>query len=235
MHFEGRPIISAELPDGLVGTVPLDTDPVSMVLVPQLDRVYSEMGRLCADRGEDPHRWINPEFHGWWVGREFVIAVDVASGSLKQYDAFIRQFYSSYHPFYNGNQPVIHPQPAGIAVTDSAAQFVGWHAVTLIRVALDQEDVMRVYFYNPNNDSGQNWGNGVIVSTQGHGERFGESSLPFAQLASRLYIFHDDPVEDTRQSLVPASEIDAVREMALACWAGQRLPPGHAAEPGMWE
>jgi len=226
MHFEGRPIASAELAEGSVRTAPLDTDPVSVVLVPHLDRIYHEMGRLCADRGEDPHRWINPELHGWWVGREFLIAVDVPTGKLKGYDAFLEQLYGSYHPFYNGNQPVIHPQPAGIAVTDSTAQFVGWHAITLIRVALDQEEVMRVYFYNPNNDSGQNWGHGVVVSTHGHGERFGESSLPFPELASRLYIFHDDPVEQPRGGDVqlPAEELAEVKEMALASWAAARSP-----------
>ncbi|MGM0593790.1 MAG: hypothetical protein ACQETD_04565 [Pseudomonadota bacterium] len=222
MHFEGQPIASAELPAGLARNIPLDTDPVSMLLVPHLDRIYSEMGRLCQGREEDPHRWINPEFHGWWVGREFVIAVDVGSGKLKDYDAYLHHFYSSYHPLYNGNQPLIHPQPAGVAVTDSAARFVGWHAITLIRVALDQEDVVRVYFYNPNNDSGQDWGNGVIVSTQGHGEHFGEASLPFAQLASRLYIFHDDPVEENAGVNVPEAEITAAREMALNSWAVTR-------------
>lgn len=225
MHFEGQPIASAQLPAGLARTIPLDTDPVSVVLVPHLDRIYHEMGRLCAERGEDPHRWINPEFHGWWVGRQFLIAVDIASGQLTGYEQFVREFYASYHPFYNGNQPVIHPQPAGIAVTDSCAQFVGWHAVTLIRVALDQEDVMRVYFYNPNNDSGQNWGNDVIVSTHGHGERFGEASLPFPQLASRLYIFHNDPVEECIDTGVPDREIQMAKQMALNSWAAGRVPP----------
>lgn len=224
MHFEGQPIASAELPPGLARYIPLDTDPVSMVLVPHLDRVYHEMGRRCAGRGEDPHRWINPEFHGWWVGREFAIAVDVATGLLKDYEAFLQQFYASYHPYYNGNQPVIYPQPAGLAVTDSSADFVGWHAITLIRVALDQEEVMRVYFYNPNNDNSQNWGNGVVVSTHGHGERFGESSLPFPELASRLYIFHDDPVEKPRPAPVPPEELQTVIGMAQASWAAKRLP-----------
>ncbi|MBN2702166.1 MAG: hypothetical protein ACPW60_01125 [Methylohalobius sp. ZOD2] len=224
MHFEGRPIASAELPAGLARSLPLDTDPVSVVLVPHLDRIYNEMGRLCKTRDQDPHRWINPEFHGWWVGREFLIAVDVTTGTLKNYDAYLAHFYQSYHPYYNGNQPVIHPQPAGIAVTDSAARFVGWHAITLIRVALDQESVMRVYFYNPNNDSGQDWGNGVVVSTHGHGERFGEASLPFAQLASRLYIFHDDPVEEAGSLPVPLEELEAAKAMALASWAAGRVP-----------
>lgn len=226
MSFEGQPIDSAELPAGLVSDIPLDTDPVSIVLVPHLDRVYQAMGRACADRGEDPHRWINPEFHGWWVGRKFLIAVDVASGKLKSdYASYLEQFYRSYHPFYNGNQPVIHPQPAGIAVTDSNAQFVGWHAITLLRVALDQSRVIRVYFYNPNNDSGQNWGNDVVVSTHGNGERFGEASLPFPELASRLYIFHDDPIQmQTDVIELPWEELDQVRDMALKSWAAQRLP-----------
>ncbi|MDR9502383.1 MAG: hypothetical protein RI601_11370 [Desulfurivibrionaceae bacterium] len=224
MHFEGRALDSAALPPGLATSFPLDTDPVSMLLVPHLDRIYNEMGRLCAGRGGDPHRWINPELHGWWVGRQFIIAVDVASGNLKEYDEFLQQFYRSYNPLFNDNQPVIHPQPAGIAVTDSGGNFVGWHAVTLIRVALDQESTMRVYFYNPNNDSGQNWGYGVVVSTQGYGERFGEASLPFDQFASRLYIFHDDPVEIDTLSAIPAETIQSVKEMAMTSWAQKRIP-----------
>ncbi|PLX50309.1 MAG: hypothetical protein C0613_04490 [Desulfobulbaceae bacterium] len=224
MHFEGHSLDSAELPPGLAKSFPLDTDPVSMLLVPHLDRIYNEMGRLCAGRDGDPHRWINPELHGWWVGRQFIIAVDVATGNLKEYDDFLHQFYRSYHPLFNDNQPVIHPQPAGIAVTDSAGNFVGWHAVTLIRVALDQENIMRVYFYNPNNDSGQNWGHGVVVSTQGYGERFGEASLPFDQFASRLYIFHDDPVEINTPSTIPAETIQSVKDMAMMSWARERIP-----------
>ncbi|MGM0534376.1 MAG: hypothetical protein ACQERK_07790, partial [Campylobacterota bacterium] len=218
MHFEGQKILSAQLPDGLVSSTALDTGAVSVLLVPHLDRIYNEMGRMCAHRGQDPHKWINPEFHGWWVGREFLIAVDIATGRLREYDRFLKQFYNSYHPLYNGNQPIIHPQPAGLAVTDSNGVFVGWHAITLIRVALDQNGIMRVYFYNPNNDSGQNWGNGVVVSTQGYGERFGEASLPFEQMLSRVYIFHDD--NSYIQGLsAPEDEIDKVKQMAYESWA----------------
>ncbi|MDR9498704.1 MAG: hypothetical protein RI556_05975 [Hydrogenovibrio sp.] len=222
MHFEGRLIASAELADHSGPMLSLDTDPVSVVLVPHLDRVYNEMGRLCIGRGEDPHRWINPEFHGWWVGREFWIAVDIATGQLCDYHQYLSAFYTYYHPYYNGNQPLIHPQPAGIAITDSSARFVGWHAITLIRVSLDQEEVMRVYFFNPNNDSGQDWGNGVMVSTQGHGERFGEASLPFAQLASRLYIFHADPSVVHSQLAPPDEEIQQIKALAVNSWAADR-------------
>ncbi len=232
MHFEGQSIYSSKLPAGLASNVPLDTDPVSVLLVPHLDKIYTEMGRICADRGEDPHRWINPEYHGWWVGRDFFIAVDIKDGKLKDYSQFIEQFYLSYHPLYNNNQPIVHPQPVGIAITDSNATFIGWHAITLLRVALDQHNTMRCYFYNPNNDSGQNWGHDVIVSTQGHNERFGEASLPFEQFLSRLYIYHDDPVEVLMNINVSEELIEAVQDMAKKSWAKNRLPLTLVAESG---
>ncbi|MGM0585111.1 MAG: hypothetical protein ACQEUZ_10725, partial [Pseudomonadota bacterium] len=96
MHFEGRPINAADLPAGLAAFAPLDADPVSVVLVPHLDRVYAEMGRLCADRGDDPHIWINPEFHGWWVGRSCAVAVDVPTGALAGIEDFIGRFHQAY-------------------------------------------------------------------------------------------------------------------------------------------
>ncbi|HER35573.1 MAG TPA: hypothetical protein ENO19_08935, partial [Halothiobacillaceae bacterium] len=193
-------------------------------VVPHLDRIYAEMGRRCIGREGDPHRWINPEFHGWWSGRGFRINVDVATGKLEALEDFLRHFYASYHPYYNGNQPLIHPQPIGIASTDSAARFIGWHAITLLRVALDPQEVMRVYFYNPNNDSGQKWGDGVEVSTAGSGERFGESSLPFEQFASRLYIFHYDPLEYGALAEVPQDSLDRVIDMVHRSWGADRIP-----------
>jgi hypothetical protein len=223
MHFEGQPLDSSQLQLGLASNIPLDADAVSILLVPHLDRLYAEMGRRVAGRGEDPHKWINPELHGWWVGREFYIAVDIATGQLKQYRHFITSFYQTYHPFYNGNEPIIHPQPAGIAVTDSSGGFVGWHAITVIRVALDQNSEMRVYFFNPNNDSGQDWGNETVVSTQGNGELPGEGSLPFADFASRLYIFHDDGLKSTIKPPVEPDVIENVYEKAKASWAADRL------------
>lgn len=226
MHFEGQPISSRELTVGVAAELPVDLDPVSLVVVPHLDRIYVEMGRRCIGREGDPHRWVNPEFHGWWAGRGFRINVDVVTGQLTDLEDFLRHFYASYHPFYNGNQPLIHPQPAGIAVTDSSARFVGWHAITLLRVALDPNDDMRVYFYNPNNDSGQDWGGEVVVSTRGYGERFGEASLPFEQFASRLYIFHFDPLERGEPASVPPDELHAVVSRIIASWGMDRVPAG---------
>ena len=223
IHFEGQPLDSSQLPLGLAQSMPLDADPVSVVLVPHLDRIYAEMGRRVAGRGEDPHRWINPELHGWWVGREFHIAVDIATGKLRDHAGFIRNFFQSYHPLHNGNEPVIHPQPAGIAVTDTSGAFVGWHAISIIRVALDQKGAMRVYFFNPNNDSGQDWGQGIVVSTHGHGERLGEGSLPFGEFTSRLYIFHDDGLPQMMTVPVDEAEIARIHHLACESWARLRV------------
>lgn len=235
MHFEGRPLSSRQSSGGVATRLPIDLDPVSLLVVPHLDRIYAEMGRRCVGREGDPHRWVNPEFHGWWAGRGFRINVDVATGNLVDLDGFLRHFYGAYHPFYNGNQPLIHPQPAGVAVTDSAARFIGWHAITVLRVSLDPDEVMRVYFYNPNNDSGQDWGDGVVVRTAGHGERFGEASLPFEQFASRLYIFHFDPLEPGKPAAVTQEELDRVQGYIKRSWGAGRMPDlveAAAAEPG---
>lgn len=231
LHFEGQPISTQQCIEKSPKALPFDLDPVSMLLVPHLDAAYDEMGRLCLGREGDPHRWINPEFHGWWVGRGFHINVDVGTGQLTNLDEFIRHFHAHYHPFYNGNQPLIHPQPAGIAVTDSSARFIGWHAITIERVVLDQNSNMRAYFFNPNNDSGQNWGNDVIVSTADNGERFGESSLPFAEFVSRLYIFHYDTLEHGHPEQVPDDAIENIKQLITNSWGADRVPTEETSEP----
>lgn len=224
MTFRGQRLSSAFLPAGAAGAVGNDLDPVSMVLVPHLDRVYAEMCRLSHKAGEDPHLHVNPEFHGWQVGCGFAIAVDVAHGKLHEYEKFVRLFYACYHPGFNGGNPVIHPQPVGLAVTDSLARFVGWHAITLLRVTIDQTGQTRVYFFNPNNDSGQDLGNGVVVSTNGSGEVYGESSLPIAEFVSRLYLFHYDPLEVGDQTRIPAEDVQYVMQLGKASWAAQKIP-----------
>ncbi|MES1926015.1 hypothetical protein [Salinisphaera sp. T31B1] len=218
IRFEGETVSSKGLDAGLAKQRPLDVDAVSMVLVPHLDRIYIEMGRLCGARDDDLHRWINPAFYGWWVGQGFRTVAHHVTGKIEHHDDFIRQFYASYHPYYNGNLPVIHPQPAGIAVTDSAARYVGRHAITILRVGLDPNHKMRVYFYNPNNDSGQDWGQSIVTATRGHGEIAGEASLPFAQFASRLFVFHDDPLEKGDAQAVPDDEIEQVLALAGESW-----------------
>jgi len=219
MRFEGQQITSQHLEAGLAKEPPTDVDPVSLILVPHLDRVYGEMGRLCGVRDDDLHRWINPEMYGWWVGHGFLSVISRETGKIHDYEYFIRHFYACYHPYYNGNIPVIHPQPAGIAVTDSGGRLVGRHAITLIRVNLDREGEMRIYFFNPNNDSGQDWGQGINCSTQSHGERYGEASLPFAEFASRLCVFHYDSREVGDISVVPETDVARATELGRDSWA----------------
>ena len=234
MHFEGEGISSRAAQSPAAPVLGFDLDPVSLLVVPHLDLIYGQMMQRCVGRQEDPHCWVNPEFHGWWAGRGFRINVDVATGRLAALEDFLRHFFACYHPYYNGNQPLIHPQPAGIAITDSAARFIGWHAITILRVALDQDEVMRVYFYNPNNDGGQDWGDGVVVSTAGRGERFGESSLPFTEFAARLYIFHFDPLEPGDLQAVDASVVAGCAGRVRGSWAADRVPElaARAAGPG---
>ena len=218
-RFEGWEVSSRNLEPGLIKETPVDVDPVSLILIPHLDRIYGEMWRRCEDRNDDAHRWINPEFYGWWVSHGFKVVADVHTGEVTDYDDFIRHFYASYHPYYNGNIPVIHHQPAGIAVTDSAARFVGRHAITILRVALSPKNEMRVYFFNPNNDSGQDWGQGITCSTRGNGEIRGEASLPVAEFTSRLYAFHYDTLELGDLTAIPEAEVARVMELGYGSWA----------------
>ncbi|WP_152206276.1 hypothetical protein [Marinobacter changyiensis] len=218
-RFEGQEVSSRDLKPGLVKDTPVDVDPVSLILIPHLDRLYGEMWRRCENRDDDAHRWINPEFYGWWVSHGFRVVADVHTGEVQDYEGFIRHFYASYHPFYNGQMPVIHAQPAGIAVTDSAARFVGRHAINILRVGLSPRDEIRVYFFNPNNDSGQDWGQGITCSTRGHGEFRGEASLPIAEFASRLYAFHYDTLELGDLSAVPDEEVARIVELGSTSWA----------------
>lgn len=219
IRFEGDEVSSKNLEPGLVTETPVDVDPVSLILIPHLDRIYGEMWRRCSERDDDAHRWINPEFYGWWVNHGFLAVTDVKTGEINDYEGFVRRFYASYHPFYNGNMPLIHPQPAGIAVTDSAARFVGRHAIVIQRVGLSPDNEVRVYFFNPNNDSGQDWGQGINCSTQGNGEIRGEASLPIAEFASRLCAFHFDKLELGDIDAVPEDEIARVADMAFSSWA----------------
>ncbi len=222
MSFEGESISSKDLDPGLAGELHTELDPISLILVPHLDRIYGEMWRRVYDRDADGHMWINPEFHGWWVQRGFAICVDIYSGAIIGFDRFIRRFYAHYHPYYNGNQPVIFPQPAGIASTTSGGEFVGWHAIAIQRVGLDLAGEMRVYFNNPNNEGRQDWGGGVVTSVAGNGEIPGESSLPFEQFCSRLYLFHYDPLESGEPEAVPADAVERITEAAAGSWAAGR-------------
>ncbi len=97
--------------------------------------------------------------------------------------------------------------------------MVGRHAITVRRVSLDRLGEMRIYFYNPNNDSGQDWGQGINCSTQSYGERHGEASLPFAEFASRLCVFHYDSREVGDMYAIPETEVARATELGRSSWA----------------
>ncbi|MEA5445522.1 hypothetical protein VCB98_06795 [Gammaproteobacteria bacterium AB-CW1] len=222
MHFEGALIRSSELSEGLIEDFHTELDMVSLLMVPHLDKIYWEMGRRIMGRGEDGHRWINPEFHGWWVNRGFASCIQYSTGAVVDFRGFIRRFYTGYHPMHNDGAELIYPQPAGVVATDSFGHFIGWHAISIQRVMLDPQGEMRVYFFNPNNESRQDWGQGVITSTEGHGEIPGESSLPFEQFASRLYVYHYNERELGDPELVPEDALDRIAEMARASWGADK-------------
>lgn len=219
MHFEGHPIVSDAVGPGLVKELHTELDAVSLVLVPHLDRIYGEMSRLVVGRGEDGHRWINPEFHGWWVDRGFATTIDFVTGAVSGFRDFVRLFYATHHPHYRHLAELTYPQPAGIAATDHRGVLLGWHAISIERVEVDPSGTLRVYFFNPNSHSRQRWGQGIETSTSGHGEWFGESSLPFHEFASRLYLFHYNEREHGPPDAVPDEEIDRVEALVRESWA----------------
>jgi hypothetical protein len=181
INFEGRPISSDSLPH-----VSLDDedniDTVSLLLIPHLDSIYFEMLKAANGRGHDPHKWINPSFHLNGIWTEFS---DIYSDS-----DFTARFNRHYHPSDNPNVNEGLPQPAGITIYNQSGQVLGAHAVLIQRVCHDPKGCIRVYFYNPNNDSLQVWGNSIRTSVSGNGERNGESSLPFDDFLYFLYAFH---------------------------------------------
>jgi len=68
----------------------------------------------------------NPEFNGWWSGRGFRAECDVPTAYWWIWMIFSAHFTRLPSFLTHGiwaNQRVIHPQPAGIAVTDSSARF----------------------------------------------------------------------------------------------------------------
>lgn len=222
MHFEGAAIQSGELSFGLAAKLHTELDPVSLVLTTHIDRIYMEMSRRTIGRGEDGHRWVNPELHGWWVHRGFAAAIDEATGAIRNFDRFTREFYASYHPQFNGGRDLVYAQPCGVVTTDHNGAFVGWHAVAIQRVKRDPQDRWRVYFFNPNREKEQNWGQGVETSIADNGELEGESSLLFEQFVSRLYVFHYNLREEGDAVAVPDDLVASIREAVANSWAADR-------------
>jgi hypothetical protein len=218
IEFEGVSLNSAELLGGVAGgQIDERLDPISRLLVPHLDRLYDEFMRRAALRGEDGHKWVNRALYGRQIASGFAAAVD-ASGFVSGYEDFIRLFYASHHPEYNDEHEMIYPNPIGLLITDIHGRLLGPHAVSILRIAHDSKNELRVYFYNPNNEGRQDWGQDIRPTVSGHDEIAGESSLPFEQFASRLYAFHYSPYETGDAFAVDAREVQRIESLARNSW-----------------
>ena len=218
MTFEGETIHSSLLVGGVADVIQQDLDPVSSVLVPHLDKIYNEMMKRTLLRGEDGHKWVNPEFYGQWIPIGFINAIDQLTLNVTNYSSFVKLFYATHHPDYNEGYELIYPNPVGILITNVHGDLLGLHAVSIQRIKEDQNGDYRIYFYNPNNDSGQNWGQGIRASVSGFGELEGESSLPFHEFVSRMYAFHYNPFEQGDTYMVEDSLVEKVEALAKDSW-----------------
>jgi hypothetical protein len=195
-------------------------DPVSALLTPHIDRLYGQIMKRVRGRSSDAHRWANPGLYGGWIPDGFSSCFTGAAGTVRDHGDFVRALYATFHPDYNAGREPVTPNPVGIVVTDGRGKFVGLHAVSLLRVAKDPQGEVRVYFFNPNGEDRQDWGQGIRTQVAGHGEEPGESSLPFADFATRIYAFHHHPTE--QEAEVPDEVVQAVSERARASW-GKRF------------
>jgi hypothetical protein len=218
MTFEGEAIHSSLLADGVAGEIHQELDPVSIVLVSHLDKIYNEMMKRTLLRGEDGHKWVNPEFYGEWIPKGFINVIDPLTLKVTNYSTFVRLFYATHHPDYNEGYELIYPNPVGIFTTNVHGTLLGLHAVSIQRIHKDQNANYRIYFYNPNNDSGQNWGQGISPSVTGFGEVEGESSLPLHEFLSRMYAFHYNPYEQGDIYMVEDSLVEEVETLARESW-----------------
>jgi hypothetical protein len=134
------------------------------------------------------------------------------------YEDFVRRFFATHHPAYNDGHALMYPNPVGLCVTNSHGEYLGPHAVSLQRIEPDPRGQLRAYFYNPNNEGRQNWGEDVRPSVSGHGENPGESSLPFDDFVARLYAFHYNPYEEGDAYAVPDLDLKRIEAAARNSW-----------------
>lgn len=219
MRFENEELESGKLIKGLIDELDYDLDAVSVVLVPHLDKIYNEMMRRAAARGEDPHKWVNPAMYGDRVPIGFASNYNPLNNSIQDFKGFLKIFYAAFHPDYNENTNAVFPNPLGIYVTSAQGEMIGFHAIALLRTAKRENGEVRVYFLNPNNEGRQDWGQGITPSVHGNGELPGESSLPFYQLAARIYAFHYNSLTVLpRVPMVNTEEIAKIKYMAKNSW-----------------
>ena len=217
MRFEGQILKASQLAEGLAKDFDYNLDSVSIVLVPHLDRIYFEMMNRAAARGEDPHKWVNPAMYGQWIHTGFSTPYNYLTNTISGYEDFLRLFYATHHPQYNGGHDLAYPNPVGIFLTAANGKLLGFHAVSILRVA-EHKGEYRLYFLNPNNEGRQKWQSDIQPTVAGNGEVPGESSLPFYQFASRLYAFHYNPADADGADKVDSDEIQKVTEISKNSW-----------------
>lgn len=219
VRFEAEMLRTDQLVGGMASSIDFALDPVSIVLVRHLDLIYDAMMKRIVFREEDGHKWVNPSLYGRRVPNGFAsVFFDVHQTTVAKYDDFVRRFFATHHPHYNDGHILMYPNPVGVLVTNTHGDYLGPHAITLQRIDEDPEGKLRVYFFNPNNEGRQDWGQEVRPSVSGHGELEGESSLPFHQFVSRLYAFHYNPYEEGDAFAVPIQEIEQIKKAAQTTW-----------------
>jgi hypothetical protein len=180
--YEGKSISSSNLEHSELKDV-AHIDSLSVWMLPHLDAIYGEMLKRATGRGFDPHRWVNSHFY----------IEGVLPGFAERGKDNEQEFVDLFHQYYFPSSGCIKthlPQPAGIMAYDRNGRQLGPHAILIQRVEDNQNGEVRVYFYNPNNDSLQHWYNGIMTSVKDHGERHGEASLRFDDFINCLYAFH---------------------------------------------
>lgn len=216
-RFEDKLINSSELTQGVATDIDFNLDVVSIVLVPHLDKIYNRMMQLTSLRPEDGHKWVNPAMYGQWIPTGFISAYNAQTKVIENYEHFVRIFYITHHPDYNGGHDLAYPNPVGIFITSAQGKLLGFHAISILRVA-EHEGEMRVYFLNPNNEGRQSWQYNIQPTVAGNGEQRGESSLPFHKFASRLYAFHYNESDLQNPEAVEMDEVKKVKRMAEESW-----------------
>lgn len=223
-RYEGKYLESKDLDLGLAQQFDYKLDPVSIVLVPLLDRVYNEMMKRAPLKhiGQDPHASVNPAFYGHWIQTGFFSVYNPTLHAIQHFEQFVRVFYASFHPGYNGGHPLIYPVPIGIFITDAGGNMLGYHAISLQRIEQSPKGAWRAYFFNPNSEGKQNWGQGIQPTVAGNGERYGESSLPVHQFVARCYAYHYNQLRlGDKPAAVSSGIVTEVTKLAKGSW-GQK-------------
>jgi len=222
LRYEGDLLESKHIHAGLIRQFDYKLDPVSVVLVPHLDMIYNEMMRRAAGKhfGKDPHVSVNPAFYGHWIQTGFKSVYNPTLAAIDNYKEFVRTFYASFHPEFNGGYHMVYPVPIGIFITDSKANMLGFHAISLLRVETSpHDDEFRAYFFNPNSEGKQNWGQDITPTVSGFGEKPGESSLPFGEFCSRVYAYHYNQLQvGEKTGHIPSTAIQQTEKLAKESW-----------------